>query len=531
MRILISESQYKNLLTETAADKALRVLVNKIGVWEPLAKDIVEICGNFSVIMFNKRFNEELSIYSNSRLTQEEKKKIVLKYFNDNANNFFRGFGNRATLVAIMDWVRTGLNGNLGEYKDASIQILSYMSEQWHRSLEVGDAQIDYKEDKDIIIDYREDGLGYYWVSLGVQHCDKESKRMGHCGRSQGFLYSLRQYTSTTKNHTLNKSLLTASIKKDGTLLQLKGPQNSKPKKEYNDFILDLLEYNKDGDYLIKSFGYEYDSKNDFKLSDLNKNEYTLLYQKRPELFKSYSNLKKLDTLGLKKWEGFGKVDVDMYYYSFSPYINFGNSRSDKQKYYLDALASKKILAGKKIYDLQEWWDDQLLNEATVKMIRNILAKRSGKIIDFVNTLDLINRYGNDIKMAIFETYDAIYGLEFINHIKQRIREALAIYGEVTQFNSYGTNDHLILLADLDNFIDTLGVDETIIDELQFNVNDKKSFFERLIEEIYNDNDKDNTKVQLLLATRFKYDQEYEPDEMDRRFIAHLQGQISQINP
>jgi len=106
-------------------------------------------------------------------------------------------------------------------------------------------------------------------------------KRMGHCGRSgKGDLYSLR--VNELKGQTgkvNNKSLVTASIK-DGVVYQMKGRFNKKPSEEYYDYIIKLLlKKNPDGDYMIKSFSAEYDSKEDFKIMDLDFAKYVDFFQ------------------------------------------------------------------------------------------------------------------------------------------------------------------------------------------------------------------------------------------------------------
>jgi hypothetical protein len=125
---------------------------------------------------------------------------------------------------------------------------------------------------------------------------------MGHCGRSSyGSLYSLREVKRINNNFTLNKSHLTAAIDdEDGTLYQLKGPKNSKPSSKYHDYILPLF-YKKvdDGEYYIEGLGSEYESRLDFKLTDLPNSVIIELYEKRPELFKGRSLQKKLMNLGL----------------------------------------------------------------------------------------------------------------------------------------------------------------------------------------------------------------------------------------
>ena len=70
-------------------------------------------------------------------------------------------------------------------------------------------------------------------------------------------------------------------------MYQLKGPKNSKPKEEYYQYILPLFYVKSDDGYLIQGFGNEYQSDNDFKLTDLPDPLIRHLFQNRPELFET----------------------------------------------------------------------------------------------------------------------------------------------------------------------------------------------------------------------------------------------------
>jgi hypothetical protein len=126
---------------------------------------------------------------------------------------------------------------------------------------------------------------------------------MGHCGRSgKGDLYSLR--VNELKGQTgkvNNKSLVTASIK-NGVVYQMKGRFNKKPSEEYYGYIIKLLlKKNPDGDYMIKSFGSEYASKEDFNVMDLDFSKYVDFFKTRIDLLISNevleNNDKRLDSL------------------------------------------------------------------------------------------------------------------------------------------------------------------------------------------------------------------------------------------
>jgi hypothetical protein len=211
----------------------------------------------------------------------------------------------QSSIQSIMDWVRVGLNGNLGEYKDLPFTDLVLHSKEWHDSLEIGQGDINYKEENPTILDFTdENGNGFYWADLNTKNSSEECNRMGHCGRSSyGYLYSLRQVIPINNKYKLNKSVLTAAIGEDGIMYQLKGVKNSKPKDEYHQYIQPLFYVlggpGEEDDYLIQGFGTEYASEQDFKLSDLPEQTIKELYQNRPELFSSRPMQRLLDKMGI----------------------------------------------------------------------------------------------------------------------------------------------------------------------------------------------------------------------------------------
>jgi hypothetical protein len=207
-------------------------------------------------------------------------------------------------ITGIIDWIKTGLNGNIQTIKNVEFNELVNMQDRWHKSLKAKDYDFEYFDENIPVLDFRDDsGLGYYWVKLKTNPCTEEAERMGHCGRSgKGDLYSLR--VNELKGQTgkvSNKSLITASIK-DGVVYQMKGRFNKKPSEEYYDYIIKLLlKKNPDGDYMIKSFGSEYASKEDFNVMDLDFSKYVDFFKTRIDLLISdevlENNEKRLDSL------------------------------------------------------------------------------------------------------------------------------------------------------------------------------------------------------------------------------------------
>ena len=267
-----------------------KILIDKLNFSEFSAEVLDQLSGSLSVWMGNKLIDNT----RNKSTPSEWEKKRKEKY------DIFQW--DVPKIVSIMDWIRVGLNGNVQPYKNNTFNEIYSLSKQWHDSLEVGEGQINYVEDHDVILDFRdENGNGLYWVDLNTNNSPEECERMGHCGRSSyGYLYSLRQYVPLNDKFKINKSLLTAAIGDDNVLYQLKGPKNSKPSDKYHQYIVPLFSVmdGEDG-YLIQKFGSEYGAQQDFKISDLPDETIKQLYQERPDLFESKSMQRVLAKMGL----------------------------------------------------------------------------------------------------------------------------------------------------------------------------------------------------------------------------------------
>jgi len=197
-------------------------------------------------------------------------------------------------ITGIIDWIRVGLNGNIQTIKDIDFDTLVEMQETWHKSLKAKEYDFEYDEKNKVILDFRDnDGIGYYWVRLNQNPCEEEAERMGHCGRSgKGDIYSLRVNELKTSGKVINKSVATAAIK-NGVVYQMKGRFNKKVDSIYHKYIVKLLELkNPDGGYFIKSFGSEYQSSTDFRLTDLDFEKYADTIKKRIDLLISDKEIK-----------------------------------------------------------------------------------------------------------------------------------------------------------------------------------------------------------------------------------------------
>jgi hypothetical protein len=119
----------KSLILEASAKD---VLVNKLKLSEKAADFFVDKCGKLAVMMVNK-------------IIKSEKETLDILDMNDvfnsseSLNKTYRSYSDK--LVSIMDWIRVGLNGNLGEHKDDGFTTLYNKSVKWHDELGIGEGE------------------------------------------------------------------------------------------------------------------------------------------------------------------------------------------------------------------------------------------------------------------------------------------------------------------------------------------------------------------------------------------------------
>ena len=456
----------KSLILEASAKD---VLVNELKLSDKAADFFVERCGKLAIIMANKLIENIsfLAIKNNQKVTTSEA--IVL------LNKDYRVFSEN--LVSIMDWIRVGLNGNLGSHKNDDYQTLVKESKKWHDELEVGSGIYNYEENEDnIVIDFRDkNGMGFYWVDLMTSRCTDEQKRMGHCASTRGdTLYSLREIIRINDKFTINKSHLTAAMeeKDDGfIILQLKGQKNSKPAEKYHQYIAKLLI---SPTVNIVGFGSEYDSANDFKLSDLNDDLFKLVMKNNEKLFGTialYSAYKKglIDKEPQVVFDIFIKPDEMYQYVNLEDYdsrrqlksgmiksINFIENFFENGLDYFDLFHDWKDFTYYASSELEDKIEEYLINN--FKDAINDLNDLNDddeyfqdlNLVDKIKELDI-----DDLTNVIRDSMDRAYESAYYDEVHKSIEKALSDYGEVLQLNYEGASIRVNLLSFKDDIDST----------------------------------------------------------------------------
>jgi hypothetical protein len=462
------------------------ILIDKLGLNEENADALDKMCGPLSVWMANKLIQyyvSDNSTYTNE-LSYKELVGVTIRKIND--NNRFASRTLRNIITSIMDWVRVGLNGNLGENKELSLDGLLTKAKQWHDSLELGQGEINYEEENPIILDFRdENGDGFYWVDLETKYSEEECNRMGHCGRSSyGYLYSLRQVLPVGNKYKLNKSVLTAAIGGDNIIYQLKGPKNSKPNEKYHEYILPLFYVlgggGEEDDYLIQGFGTEYASEQDFKLSDLPKETILDLYKNRPELFESRTLQRLLGRMGIIEFEQLPtNFTLELSPDHFEHYIDGGwnntyTNRTTGTKRSVSIF--EEIMEGDawSLWGYHDYQDDVsgffdgVIDKETESLMWDIvrkIAERDGIELDEGMSLeDAVEEVDgdNEIKIAIGSATNDADANDYVDYLQEQVKSALEEYGNVYEFNNEGAK----IQIDLTSFVD---VEDDHIDEIYEN--------------------------------------------------------------
>jgi hypothetical protein len=134
-------------------------------------------------------------------------------------------------------------------------------------------------EKNNIILDYRKNGVGYYWVDLNCYYSYEMLFRLHNCGRVNSYqnLLELREYNINGYNY----SRVVVVICNDGFINQIKGDYNLKPDIIYKDYIYDLFLNYKE----LKGFKILIPNDSNFTHADLSDTELSNLKRTRPEFF------------------------------------------------------------------------------------------------------------------------------------------------------------------------------------------------------------------------------------------------------
>ena len=140
---------------------------------------------------------------------------------------------------------------------------------------------VDYQETNKVILDWRVNGLGMYWVDLQKEFCLESMIRMKDCGRvnyGNTTLELREQLENSNVSH-----LVIVYERKTGTIKQVKGKSNSKPGEEY---YKDFYNFLMNTDYRVSKYIPTYRPENDLKVEELPLNMQLDIQSRFPKLVK-----------------------------------------------------------------------------------------------------------------------------------------------------------------------------------------------------------------------------------------------------
>ena len=276
IRNLISESFYNILL-----ENKKQVLMDRLNLSDSLADWFINITEKYSIWFANDFIKSVLSSLGENERVEPLKKAVLQQMSNNIPSGAVLKLINRTKAQKegeyrfISDWLNGRGSGLAIEqdkinFKDLDFDEALMRATEWHNNLARLSREDIVIEDKDgdVVITFHD---GYYWINLGQNYCEKEGQAMGHCGRGEGNLFSLRRE---------GRPFLTADVLSDGTVRQLRGRANTKPKKEYHSYIIKFILSS-----FVQSFDYwDYKKEENFKLSDLTEEQLENVIEKKPNL-------------------------------------------------------------------------------------------------------------------------------------------------------------------------------------------------------------------------------------------------------
>ena len=138
-----------------------------------------------------------------------------------------------------------------------------------------------YIETNEIILDYRVNGVGYYWVDLKTHHSMEMIVRMDNCGRCnyEDNLIELREIDEKGNGFS---HVAIVHNQEQGILYQIKGVGTEIPDIKFENYIYDLL---MSGKLHIVYFNPQYRPDKDFKIKYFSQEKQTNIRKKYPQLF------------------------------------------------------------------------------------------------------------------------------------------------------------------------------------------------------------------------------------------------------
>lgn len=145
---------------------------------------------------------------------------------------------------------------------------------------------LNYVEKNKIILDYRINGIGFYWVDLEKLFCIESMIRMEDCGRVNYGKTTL-ELREQTEVSNISHMIIVYDYK-SGNIHQVKGKRSLKPSDSHWIWFYKFL---MDTDYKINEYIPTFKPDTDLTVSNLNTFQKTSIYNKHPNLNKTKTTI------------------------------------------------------------------------------------------------------------------------------------------------------------------------------------------------------------------------------------------------
>lgn len=283
-----NNKKYIQFLSGILLEGKSSTIINKVGLSKYIAEDMESRYGKYSIWVADsfKKYITKLLLdkvieFDDEGYLNKEEIDNLFKSKNEDFDTFlstlWQGKYRDELYGVVFDWLRGRNSGAVVETDKIDFRNMTAIQAytravNWHRELEKAQTGEIIDEYGDIIMTFPD---GYYWIKLHSSKCDDEAKAMNHCGTGAkgGRLYSLRK----DKKPAVTVDLV------DGTIKQIRGKANSKPRKEYHKYILDFILSDE-----VKEFEYDgYRRDDNFFVTDLeDEKDINNIISKKPSLMK-----------------------------------------------------------------------------------------------------------------------------------------------------------------------------------------------------------------------------------------------------
>jgi hypothetical protein len=195
-------------------------------------------------------------------------------------NNFSKVELNNV-IFALCNYIDSNDDITYGDINNIPLNNIIPIWERWYNDYKEKYNTYNFTDKNKIVCDYRNNGIGYYWVDIGKLFCIESMIRMKDCGRVRygNTTFELRE--STDLNNISHIIIVFDLVKH--TIVQIKGHSNKLPDKKYWNLIYDfIIEF----PFEIMDYKPTFKPENDFKIS-------MLPYEKQINLTKIHPNLKR----------------------------------------------------------------------------------------------------------------------------------------------------------------------------------------------------------------------------------------------